>query len=295
MANDESARVEAESMRLVHQLIKKELGWHSEEVSIEFQDSGLTNRNFIVFNGGEKVVVRIGGAKSHELGINRHAEAAALQVLDGHSIAPELLFLDPENGHMITRFVQGRAFRDEDLMEQIDGIVDLFKRIHQMPSIAYEFSPYRDIEDRIQLARARQLSLPSTLDSLVNKLLNIQHSRALEAARFRGFCHNDPFANNFLYDGSIRLLDWEYAGMGDILFDLACMGCSFTPNEKERLLSSYFGEAEGKALLSALDNMIFVVQFWNAMWATLQIGQPHPTHDYAKIADYMFKSLESQL
>ena len=34
-------------------------------------------------------------------------------------------------------------------------------------------------------------------------------------------CHNDLLAANFLHDGTrIRIVDWEYAGMGDRYFDL---------------------------------------------------------------------------
>ena len=35
-------------------------------------------------------------------------------------------------------------------------------------------------------------------------------------------CHNDLLTANFLDDGTrLRILDWEYAGMGDRFFDLA--------------------------------------------------------------------------
>lgn len=295
MSNAESRQIEDASLEQVYTLIKDELGWERQETMVEFQKSGLTNRNYIVSCNGQKVAVRIGGTQSSELGINRYAESAALQVLDGLAVAPELLYFNPETGHMITHFLSGREFQNQELVEHMEETVALLKKVHQLPPIAYEFSPYQDIEDRIQSARKRQLPLPASLDRLMNKLLKIQHSRAQAVSRFRGLCHNDPFANNFLYDGSVRLLDWEYAGMGDILFDLACMGCSFTPAQKEQLLSHYFGAEEGAGLLSTLDDMIFIVQFWNAMWATLQIGLPHPAYNYSDMANYMFESLEAQL
>ena len=35
-------------------------------------------------------------------------------------------------------------------------------------------------------------------------------------------CHNDLLAANFIWDGMrVRIVDWEYAGMGDRCFDLA--------------------------------------------------------------------------
>lgn len=49
-------------------LVANKLGWDTERIEIKFQESGLTNRNYVVTNGMEKVVVRIGGGKIPRFG-----------------------------------------------------------------------------------------------------------------------------------------------------------------------------------------------------------------------------------
>ena len=53
-------------------------------------------------------------------------------------------------------------------------------------------------------------------------------------------CHNDLLSANFLHDGErVRILDWEYAGMGDRYFDLGNLSVNngFDEAEDERLLA----------------------------------------------------------
>ena len=58
-------------------------------------------------------------------------------------------------------------------------------------------------------------------------------------------CHNDLLNANFIDDGRrIRIVDWEYAGMGDVFFDLANFSVNhgFGPDERAALLSAYVGD-----------------------------------------------------
>lgn len=292
MENESVKLHNQDQLKRVARLTQSQLGWEPDAISIQYQASGLTNSNYAVSCGTERVVVRIGGTGSSQLGINRYAEQAALRALEGQAIAPELLFFEPEQGHMITRFIEGHPLQNADLTAHLEEVTDLLRRVHALPDTGFEFAPYRDIEFRIGLAQEMSLPLPPLLDQYVVKLNRIRLEREQRAPNERGLCHNDPFANNFMNDGKLRLLDWEYAGMGDVMFDLACLGCDFTLEQKERLLIAYFGADEGVAHASALEDVIFVVRFWNAMWATLQSSQPHSSTDYSGISEYLFKSLE---
>ena len=47
-------------------------------------------------------------------------------------------------------------------------------------------------------------------------------------------CHNDLLNLNFIDDGTrIRILDWEYAGMGDIFFDLGNVAAQHEFNDEQ--------------------------------------------------------------
>jgi len=86
-------------------------------------------------------------------------------------------------------------------------------------------------------------------------------------------CHNDLLNANFLDDGAIRIVDWEYAGMGDRFFDLANFSVNheFHLDDDRRFMKAYFGE-ERADNLAALRLMRFMSDFREAMWGVLQSG-----------------------
>lgn len=295
MRTREDERYESQVRVLLYELIESKLHWPFQDTTIEFQETGLTNNNYIVTHNGIRVAIRISGNRTQDLGINRYAEQAALQALKDSSIAPELIYFDPQSGHMITRHIEGSPLEQTELAQRAEEVAALFRRYHSLSTTDFHFYPYQDIRDRIQTARNRQLPLPDLLEPMLDKLSSIETIRDQAGERFRGLCHNDPFPNNFLDDGCLRLLDWEYAGMGDIMFDLACVAWGCQSKDRDRLLAYYFGEEEGLRQRETLENMIYVVHFWNAMWATLQIGAPHPTYHYEEISRHMFAGLEQQL
>ena len=58
-------------------------------------------------------------------------------------------------------------------------------------------------------------------------------------------CHNDLLNANFIDDGErLRIVDWEYAGMGDPFFDLGNFSINheLPPEADEALLRAYDGE-----------------------------------------------------
>lgn len=140
----------------------------------------------------------------------------------------------------------------------------------------------------------------------MEKLHSIQQIRESDGQVQIGLCHNDPFPNNFLDDGNVRLIDWEYAGMGDIMFDLSCVCSGYSRSQSEDFLTQYFGHYDTD-IQHSLEQMNYVVTFWNAMWAVLQTQDDQHTEpamtvqdtesavNYRSIADELFAELRGSL
>ena len=98
-----------------------------------------------------------------------------------------------------------------------------------------------------------------------------------EESSFRGLCHGDLFANNFLLadNGQIVLLDYEYAGMSDVFYDLACFSIGWGAVEKEQLLRLYFGKSNPQ-LLQKLFDFSVISWMWNGTWAYLKSCEVSP-------------------
>jgi thiamine kinase-like enzyme len=55
-------------------------------------------------------------------------------------------------------------------------------------------------------------------------------------------CHNDLNSQNIFFSKDIKFIDWEYAGVNDRYFDLACVCVEFGLNGEmvEVFLEAYF-------------------------------------------------------
>ena len=103
-------------------------------------------------------------------------------------------------------------------------------------------------------------------------------------------CHNDLQNANFLHDGvRLRIVDWEYAGMGDPFFDLGNFAANHELGEEaERsLLEAYSGDT-GEGALSTLHDMRFMSDFREAMWGVVQQAISELDFDFAVYADEHF-------
>ena len=106
-------------------------------------------------------------------------------------------------------------------------------------------------------------------------------------------CHNDLLNANFIDDGTrIRIVDWEYAGMGDRFFDLANFSINheFGPDDDERLLEAYFGDLRPEHAAS-LRLMRFMSDFREAMWGVVQQAVSALDVDFVAYANQHFARL----
>ena len=106
-------------------------------------------------------------------------------------------------------------------------------------------------------------------------------------------CHNDLLNANFLDDGErLRIVDWEYAGMGDRFFDLANFSINHELDaaQSEALLAAYFGEVRTPDA-QALELMRFMSDFREAMWGVVQSAVSELDFDFDAYATEHFERL----
>jgi len=250
--------------------------WSGAEVAIEAM-GGLTNTNYLVTVNGERFVVRVSGANCDLLGINREYEHEALATAQAAGIGPEVVRFFLTEGHLVTRLIDGRHWTVEEYRTfvNIKRLVAVVKRLHALTSAQATFSPFRRVESYAAIAKELEVSLPEDFDAFLSKMRAVEDEQSRDPSPWLGFCHNDLFAVNFLDDGNIRIVDWEFAGMGDIYFDLATLVYSFDedgplpPNLETYLLECYFGDAS-RAHRARLDGMKYMLLLFTAMWGVVQ-------------------------
>jgi len=266
------------------------------ELTLTALSGGITNRNYLIALAGstEHYVIRLAGNDTHLLGISREVEHAATVAAAGVGIGPEVTaFIRPE-GYLVTRFIVGEPVSLEQVRrpEMLRRVADSIRRIHGGPAIPGLFVPLRIVEAYLALATSRGVPRPAAWDDAYAVGRRIERA-LLDAPIGLRPCHNDLLNANFIDDGErIRIVDWEYAGMGDPFFDLGNFSVNhdLEPDQDAILLEAYEGEVRAPRL-ARLTLMQVVSDFREAMWGVLQQGISTLDVDFVAYADEHFERL----
>jgi thiamine kinase-like enzyme len=240
--------------------------------------------------GGESFVLRIAGADTELLGINREHEYSANLAAGKLGIAPEVYYFIRPEGYLVTRFFTGRPIPPEEMCEpeNLKRVMEVVRKIHDMPKIPGTFNVFRIVEGYAEIAHHHEVKFPKNFNSLVEYLQAAE--KALNARPAPPCpCHNDLLNANFLTNSHLCILDWEYAGMGDLFFDLANFSDhhQLTDEQDAWLLQCYF-EAVKPSQWAHLKIMKIMSDLREATWGLVQIGISKLDFDFRDYADNFF-------
>lgn len=269
------------------------------ELETVFLAGGITNKNYRVNVDGQSYVLRLVGANTARLGIDRNNEHAATRAAAAAGLAPDVVyFIEPE-GCLVSRFVDGRPVPPEEMRQPatIALAARALRRLHALPAIPGTFSPFRVVEAYQQAARDHGVTdFPGNYDWLTARKRDVE--AAFMAAPVAACpCHNDLLNENFLIEpgtGRLVILDWEYAGMGDPHFDLANLAAhhAFEDEHDQHLLAAYFDSVTPRTwarhkLMKCLSD------FREAAWGLAQLGLSTLDFDFLGYANKYFARLDA--
>jgi len=96
-------------------------------------------------------------------------------------------------------------------------------------------------------------------------------------------CHNDPWPGNLLdADGRIYLIDWEYSGMNDPMWDLADLSVEggFKLEQDRAIMEVYYGRGLSPALYSRLEVYKAMSDLHWSVWGFVQRAKGNPAEDF---------------
>ena len=270
-------------------------GWGDAELDIEPLEGGITNRNYVVRTGGEAFVLRIPGRDTELLGIDRANEHRAARVAADAGIGPEVMAFLPESGCFVSRFVRGDHIPQEALREDdaLAAVVRSLRALHACPPIPSTFPVFRIVEGYRVTAETRGVTIPAAYEDAHDMAERIEEAFDVSPSPL-ATCHNDLLNANFLRDGDhVWIVDYEYAGMGDLFFDLGNLAVNNGLDDaaRERLLEHYFlGDVRDRHR-SRLALMCLMSDFREAMWGVVQQAISALDVDFVEYADRHFARL----
>ncbi len=266
--------------------------WPGRRANVIPLDGGITNRNFKVEVDGAAYVLRMGGKKTDLLGIDRAVEHAASLRAEEIGVGPAVVDFVESEGWLVTRFIAGRPIGVEEMRgpSVLPRVAEALRKIHSAAAIPGRFDSYAVVDEYQSEAEANGVKLPKEFIAAREVSERIRAARGPQSLVP---CHNDLLNANFLDDGEIRIVDWEYAGMGDRFFDLANFSVNheFDVDDDRRLLATYFGTERDVDLVS-LRLMRFMSDFREAMWGVLQSGISELDFDFKGYAAKHFDRMK---
>lgn len=265
--------------------------WHGA-VTAEPLTGGLSNESWKVVDAAGAHVVRF-GAEFPFHHVSRANEVMAARAAHRAGFAPEVEFAAP--GVMVSRFLDARTWGAADVRADPERVGRFLRDFHgampgEVSGPGVIFWVFHVIRDYARTLRARGSRFAGDLPRLV------AIAEAMEAAQVAlpiVYGHHDLLPANFLEDGAGRLwlIDYEYAGFGTAMFDLAgaAANAGMEAGAVALLLSAYFGQPPDAAMRRAFDAMRCASLAREAMWAMVsEIFLAAPGADYdAHARDYL--------
>jgi thiamine kinase-like enzyme len=238
-------------------------------------EGGITNRNYRVRFAGEDLVVRLPGKDTDLLEIDRGAEKAAGELAARAGVGPEVVAMLDEPPCLVTRFVEGETMSAAELREPVAmaEVAAALRTLHAREErLPVAFSSFRVVETYAARIADRGAEVPSSYEWAMGAAHRIE--AALVGPEHEPVpCHNDLLAANFIRSPrGLRIIDWEYAGMGDRYFDLGNFAVNNELDEgmEANLLGAYFESPASDRRLATLRLMRFMSDFREAMWGAVQ-------------------------
>ena len=247
---------------------------------------GLTNLVYRVSGGAESFVLRLPGKGTEEY-INRSNEAQAAGEAAKANVSPDLIFADAATGTMVTRYVEGAVTMSPQNFKSVAGAParagEVFRRLHDSGAVFnFRFELFSMIDDYLKVLSTKDIELPEGYRDVVKEAETVRAALAAGPLPLVA-CHCDPLCENFLDTGTrMWLVDWEYSGMNDPMWDLADVSVEgeFLPWQDEEMIRAYFGGEP-----SPFDRGRIVIYkamcdlLWT-LWGLIQHANQNPADDF---------------
>lgn len=249
------------------------------------QLGGLTNLVYRIEGDGCDYVLRVAGPGTEDY-IDRAVEEHNARAAAAAGVSPEVLFFDPHDGLMLIPHVRATTmspgrFRETKGAPARAGAA--FARLHRSgQTFRFRFELFTMIDEYLKVLDGLGASLPEGYHDVVREAEAVRQALDARPAALAP-CHCDPLCENFLDTGEgMWIVDWEYSGMNDPLWDLGDLSveAGLGPDEDAEMMEAYFG---GRVATAAQGRMVVYKAMCDllwTLWGLIQHANGNPAEDF---------------
>ena len=248
--------------------------------------AGLTNLSTLFTVRDEKYIYRHPGTGTEEV-VNRAAEAYALRIASDLGLDDTYIYADPDEGWKISRYIEDCTELDYSDRAQVERALQMARALHTSGKTSpWSFDFLKEGENIAAILRSMSYPLPRDFDELEQRVSSLAGAMRPEVDA-PVLCHNDFYGPNILVRGDeMRLIDWEYAAMGDPMCDIGnfiAQGSGYSVEEAIDILPLYYGrettEEEKRHCIAAVG----IVGWYWYVWAMYKEAMGNPVGEWLYI------------
>ena len=269
----------------MREMISEDIQWINKLVASHFGGApireierlgGLTNHSYSVLMQDGKYVFRLPGEGTEQL-INRHDEKVSTELACDLQVDAKLVFFDEDKGVKISEYVEQAETMSPEKMREHRQLVDAARLFHTLHTCAKDTKVRFEV---FEMAEGYEKFIAQNGVSFYEDYRQVRADVMALKKKVDGLCaqkvpcHNDPLCENWVRGTErLYLIDWEYAGMNDPMWDLADLSieAEYTAEMDADLLAAYFDRSpETDEVLRFQANKIFLDFLWS-LWGKTRV------------------------
>lgn len=239
---------------------------------------GLTNRTYkVVLDTGDVYVIRIPG-EGTEMMINRRNEKCSTELACSIGIdAPILYFGD--DGKKVSAYIQKAQTMSAKTLGEKENLIRAARVLRRLHTCGRDTGVLFEVFDMVatyeKIISDYHIPLYEDYEMVRTQIMQIKWHVDNQGTAERVPCHNDPLCENWVLDDSGRmyLIDWEYAGMNDGMWDLADISIEAGLNMSQDaiLLEAYFERPPSETERERFNANKLYLDFLWTLWGKTRI------------------------
>lgn len=259
-------------------IVREALKVKDEDITEVTPAGGMTNKNYRICVKDARYILRVAGTGTEQM-INRSTEMFNSAIASEKGYNVEVPYFNLETGVKISKFIENaetlthRSVKKEENLKQVTRIL---RSLHESKDFHMdnEFNVFRELEKYEEILRGDRGQFFDDYDEVREKVMALEEE--LKACgRVFVPSHNDLVSENLVKDteGRIYLIDWEYSGVNDDMWDLAALSLEneFSEDDIELMFRLYFNgkEADDNSRRRLLIHQICQDILW-AVWTLIK-------------------------
>ena len=239
---------------------------------------GMTNKNYRICVKDTRYILRVAGTGTDRM-INRNTEMFNSAIASEKGFNVEVPYFNLETGVKISKFIENaetlthRSIKKEENLKQVTKIL---RDLHECKDFHMdnEFNMFRELEKYEEILKKDNGDFFEDYDEVRTKVMALE-DELKRCGAVSVPSHNDLVSENFVKDteGRIYLIDWEYSGTNDDMWDLAALSLEneFSEDDIELMFRLYFNgkEADENTRRRLLIHQICQDTLW-AVWTLIK-------------------------